>query len=138
MRRVGWVLLIVALAASLSACSKQSASGYGTLRGRVTYAKSAEQPLTDAGNVGGPATDVKVRVRLLEEPHQSGGQPLYLEGEPLFELTLDEKGEYTLELPQGQYLLEVVGEEGTVLTKRIAFIEPGKTFRADFNLAPSP
>ncbi len=138
MRRIGWVLLIAALIASLSACKNQSASGYGTLTGRVTYAKSAEQPVTDEDNIGEPATDLKVRVRLLEEPQEGGGQSLYVEGEPLFELAPDEQGEYTLELPKGQYLLEVVREEETILTKRIALIEPGQTFRADFNLAPSP
>lgn len=136
MRKVGWMLLIVTLVASLSACKNQGTSGYGTLRGRVTYAKSAEQPLTDKDNVGEPATNVKVQVRLLEEPQSGGGQPLYLEGETFFELAPDEQGEFSIQLPQGQFLLSVVAEDGTVLAKRMAFVKPGQTFRADFNLAP--
>ena len=136
MRRVGWILLIAMLVASLSACKNQGTSEYATLRGRVTYAKSAEQPLTDKDNVGEPATDVTVQVRLLEEPQSGGGQPLYLEGETFFELAPDEQGEFSIQLPQGQFLLSVVAEDGTVLTKRMAILEPGQTFRADFNLAP--
>ncbi len=136
MRKVGWMLLSLLLIASLSACKNQGASGYGTLKGRVTYAKSADKPLTDQDNVGEPATDVVVQVRLLEEPRSGGGQPLYIEGETFFELTPNEKGEYSVQLPQGQFLVEIVSEDGTVLAKRMAFIKPGQTFRADFNLSP--
>jgi hypothetical protein len=133
MRKIG-LLIVIALVLTVAAC-KSDGSG-GTLTGTVTYAKSADKPLTDKNNVGAPATDVKVRIRLLEQPKQSGGEPIFVSGDALFELTPDAQGKYALELPQSQYLLEIVSADGTVVDKRMILMKAGQNIRADFNLTP--
>jgi len=130
MRKVVW-FGILALAVLLAGCKTGTPTIYGTLSGTVTYAQSA-----DNSNAGQPATDVIVRIRLLEQQTQQGAAPVYIQGEVLFELVLDEKGGYKVELPKGQYLLEVVGKSGAVLAKQMILMQPGKSLRADFNLPP--
>ena len=96
---------------------------------------TADQPLTDKTNIGEPATDVIVRISPLEETKYSGGQPLFVQGDPLFELVLDDKGGYSVQLPQGQYMLEVIGKEGKALAKQMITLKSGQSLRADFNVA---
>ena len=134
MRKLAW-LWVVVLILGLAACKKESTAVFGTLSGTVTYAESADKPLDDKANVGDPATDVMVRISLLETPKYSGGQPLYVQGEPLFELTPDSSGGYKVELPYGQYMLEVVGKDAKILAKRMIKLKRGQPFRADFNVA---
>lgn len=136
MRRAALLLLIVC-AAFAAACKSEPNTIYGTVSGRVTYAVSADKPLTDKSNIGRPATDVKVRISLLEQPKHSGGQPVFIQGDPLFELVPDADGKYQAQLPYGQYLLEVVHGEGAILVKRMLTIRAGQSLTADFNvLAP--
>jgi hypothetical protein len=134
MRKSAW-LWVMALLLLLAACKTGTTTVYGTLSGTVTYAKSADRPLTDQTNIGDPATDVIVRISLLEQSKYSGGQPIFVQGDTLFELVLDDKGGYSVQLPQGQYMLEVVGKEGKVLTKQMITMKSGQPLRADFNVA---
>lgn len=134
MRKLVW-LGAVALILILAACNGSKTTAYGTLSGTVTYAKSADRPLTDKTNIGEPATDVMVRISLLEETKYSGGQPLYVQGKVLFELVLDAAGGYKVELPRGQYMLEVIGKEGKALAKQMITLKSGQSLRSDFNVA---
>ena len=134
MRKLAW-LGMVALILLLAACKTGTTTVYGTLSGTVTYAKSADKPLDDKANIGDPATDVIVRISLLETPKYSGGQPLYVQGEPLFELTPDASGGYKVEMPYGQYMLEIVGKEAKILAKQMITLKSGQSLRADFNVA---
>ena len=133
MRKLAW-LWVVALLLLLAACKTGTTTVYGTLSGTVTYAKSADQPLTDKDNIGEPAADVIVRISLLEQSKYSGGQPIFVQGDTLFELVLDGKGGYSVQLPQGQYMLEVVGNEAKVLAKQMITLKSGQSLRADFNV----
>ncbi len=136
MRKTVLALLIIC-AVLAAACKSQPNTIYGTVSGRVTYAQSADKPLTDKSNVGRPATDVKVRISLLEQPKQSGGQPVFIQGEPLFELVPDADGKYQAQLAYGQYLLEIVHGDNAILAKRMLIIRAGQSITADFNvLAP--
>lgn len=129
--------LLILCAVLASACKSQPNTIYGSVSGRVTYARSADKPLTDKANVGRPATDVKVRISLLEQPKHSGGQPVFIQGEPLFELVPDTEGKYQAQLPYGQYLLEIVHGDSAILAKRMLIIKAGQTITADFNV-PAP
>lgn len=134
MRKVGWLLFLAFAIIALSACKSQGGSVYGTLHGRVTYARSASEPLDDRGNIGDPATDTKVVIRVLEQAKSAQGAPIFMPGEPLFELTPDAKGGYRVELAQAQYLVEIVGADGTVLTKQMVIMKSGANVQADFNV----
>lgn len=130
-----WLLILCAVLAV--ACKSKPNTIYGTVSGKVTYARSADKPLTDKSNIGRPATDVKVRISLLEQPKHSGGQPVFIQGEALFELTPDADGKYQVQLAYGQYLVEIVHGENTILAKRMLTIRAGQSLTADFNvLAP--
>jgi|GEM_PF-3334587 len=136
MRKAALLLLVICAALAV-ACKSGTNTIYGTVSGTVTYARSADKPLTDKSNIGRPATDVKVRIRLLEQPKYSGGQPVFIQGEPLFELIPDANGKYNVQLAYGQYLLEVVRGEDTVLAKRMLIVRAGQSLTADFNV-PAP
>lgn len=131
------ILLLILCTVLAAACKNNPNTIYGTVSGRVTYARTADKPLTDKSNIGQPAIDVKVRISLLEQPRQSGGQPVFIQGEPLFELTPDADGKYHVQLAYGQYLLEIVHGENTVLAKRMLIIRAGQSLTADFNV-PAP
>lgn len=133
MKRLAW-LWVVMLILGLAAC-KNDTTAYGTLSGTVTFAKSADKPLDDKANIGDPATDVIVRISLLEETKYSGGQPLYVQGDALFELVPDSAGGYNAHLPRGQYMLEVVGKDGKTVAKRMLTLKAGQSLQADFNVA---
>lgn len=133
MKKLAW-LWVVVLILGLAAC-KNNSTAYGMLSGTVTYARSADKPLDDKANIGDPATDAMVRISLLETPKYSGGQPLYVQGDPLFELTPNASGGYKVELPYGQYMLEVVGKDAKILAKQMITMKAGKSLRADFNVA---
>jgi hypothetical protein len=105
-------------------------SGPGTLTGTVTYAKDPTQPLTDPQNAGVPAPGIKVLIYGTDRQN-APGQAVYVEQRmPTKELSTDEQGRYTTELPSGHYVVRL--EPDPKLYHGLADVGPARITTVDF------
>jgi hypothetical protein len=133
-RRLIAVTCAIAAMLALSACGR-SPSTPTALEIAVTTAKDATKPLSDASNVGSPASGRSVYIRAMDQQAQ-GGQPVYIAGKPLFTLRTGDDGTVRVELPPNRYLVEVLDAGGNVAAKQFPQLKGGQTLKLSFNVPP--